>query len=180
MPDLFHGQPETIVGPFVADLKAYYDSVDGRVKLIHEFFIQIGSSCNIQFVQLRRLVSIEGSANLCLYRQRCRTLNRPLLHRRWDICCKLPKNRGPQLATVGRSSRRIRLQRTAFGLRPVRYQQHFFFIAARRSLQEDNQRRRNQRKVREEDRGAHQGGDDAHAARQEDHAGDHPHPHQVP
>ncbi len=42
-------QPETIYESFVPDLKAFFDSVDGRVKLIHETFNQIGWSPYLTF-----------------------------------------------------------------------------------------------------------------------------------
>jgi hypothetical protein len=40
--DSIFPQPETIYESFTSDLKAFFDSVDGRVKLIHETFNQIG------------------------------------------------------------------------------------------------------------------------------------------
>jgi hypothetical protein len=35
-------QPESVYGSFVPVFKEFHESIDGRVKLIHEFFIQIG------------------------------------------------------------------------------------------------------------------------------------------
>jgi hypothetical protein len=42
-------QPESVYGSFIPDFKEYHESVDGRVKLIHEFFIQIGDEDLLRF-----------------------------------------------------------------------------------------------------------------------------------
>lgn len=43
-------QPETIYESFVSELKAFFESVDGRVKLIHETFNQIGWRRSLAFL----------------------------------------------------------------------------------------------------------------------------------
>ena len=57
IPDKVSGmQPESVYGSFVPDFKEYHESIDGRVKLIHEFFIQIGKDKSSPLLVLQFLI----------------------------------------------------------------------------------------------------------------------------